>query len=140
MKRVAKNGKVLPKQRTILIDHYAISARGNDSHLGKKRRTRSRVMPKNITFDQLRSVMAKRAGGSGLPSKMSMGNARTALVGLTRALQLDMGAKVGATLREGFPAALEEFRRQLRRLGRGRQSINNKTSSLNQWATLVRML
>jgi hypothetical protein len=97
-------------------------------------------MPKNITFDQLRSVMAKRAGRTGLPSKMSMGNARTALVGLTRALQLDMGAKVGATLREGFPAALEEFRRQLRRLGRGRQSINNKTSSLNQWATLVRTL
>jgi hypothetical protein len=97
-------------------------------------------MPKNITFDQLRSVMANRAGRTGLPSKMSMGNARTALVGLTRALQLDMGAKVGATLREGFPAALEEFRRQLRRLGRGRQSINNKTSSLNQWATLVRIL
>jgi hypothetical protein len=97
-------------------------------------------MPKNITFDQLRAVMAKRAGRAGLPSKMSMGNARSALVGLTRALQLDMGAKVGATLREGLQAALEEFRRQLRRLGRGRQSINNKTSSLNQWATLVRTL
>ena len=86
-------------------------------------------MPKNVTFDQLLSVMANRAGGAGLPSKQSMGNARSALVGLVRALQLDMRAKVGATLREGFPAALEEFRGQLRRLGRGRQSINNKTSS-----------
>ena len=97
-------------------------------------------MPKNVTFDQVLSVMANRAGGTGLPSKQSMGNARSALVGLVRALQLDMRAKVGATLREGFPAALEEFRGQMRRLGRGRQSINNKTSSLNQFVTLVRRL
>jgi hypothetical protein len=97
-------------------------------------------MPKNITFDQLRAVMASRAGRPGLPSKKSMGNARSALVGLVRALQLDMEAKVGATLREDFKASLDEFRGQLRRLNRGRQSINNKAASLKQWATLVRIL
>lgn len=106
----------------------------------KKRRARRRVMPKHITFNQLKAVMAVRVGQPGMPAQASLDNANSALRKFCRAITTDMDARVGNTLRDDFDESLKLYREQLERAGNQRKSINNEASLMSVWARLIRTL
>jgi hypothetical protein len=97
-------------------------------------------LSKNMTYMQLLDKMEHRVGQTGMPSRSSLENAKSALRGLVRTLRLQLNSKVGLTLRDDFEAALEAHRRELQREGLKLATINNQTPLLEPWRLLVRTL
>jgi integrase len=97
-------------------------------------------MPSNITFAQLKKVMAARAGEPGMPSKSARANLNSALGRISRAVGINMDGKVGEILRGDLEASLELYRQQMLRVGLVPDTIKNKLSEMRRWAELVRTL
>lgn len=97
-------------------------------------------MPKNITFAQLKKVMANRAGGPGMPSKSALPNLNSTLGRISRAVGINMDGKVGETLRDDLDSSMELYRQQMIRVGLAPDTIKNKLSEMRRWAELVRTL
>jgi hypothetical protein len=97
-------------------------------------------MSKNLTFTHLLDIMKQRVGQPGMPSIKSLENANSALRGFVRAQRLDLGSKVGRTLRDDFEVGLDAYASELRRQELKPPTVNNKTPLLEQWRCLVRTL
>ncbi len=110
---------------------------------------------KNITFSQLQTRMAERAGSDDMPSqtepnprknkaaypsRKTLPNANAALGNFLESLDLSGATEVGLTLRGNFEDLLNAHQKELRTSGKSSGYIRNRGWLLRFWAHLVLVL
>ena len=95
---------------------------------------------KNITFNQVQTRMAERAGGSDMPSQQTLPNANAALRSFLEWLEISPEIEVGLTLRGNFEDLLSTHQKELRTSGKSSGYVRNRGWLLRFWAHLVSVL
>lgn len=97
-------------------------------------------MARNITFEQLKTIMRERAGTDGLPNVTSIPNAVSALNAFLGALELTEKAVIGDVLRDSFSASITSMIERMRSEELEPAHIKNRRSAMQHWNRLVRSL
>lgn len=95
---------------------------------------------RNLTFSQVQTRMAERAGSPGMPSQKTLPNANAALGSFLKSLDLSWTTEVGLTLRDDFTALLSAHLEDLRASGKSSGYIRNRGWLLRFWNHLVSVL
>ena len=98
------------------------------------------MLPKNLTFTQVKAVMAERAGLAGMPSKKNLSNANAALGDFLERLELSWTTPIGDVLRNRFGDLIETYRKELQASGASPGHVRNRAWLLRFWAHLVTTL
>lgn len=98
------------------------------------------MLSKNLTFSQVKAVMAERAGLDGMPSKKNLSNANAALGDFLERLELSWGMPIGDALRDRFGDLIETYRKELQASGASPGHVRNRAWLLRFWAHLVTTL